>query len=125
MNQKKTYYVGNILETVMLPYAEEDLNPIEHLWIDVKQGVRAANPKNSDELWQAATNTWDNISLSRCRTLIASMKSRCINHGFGGFPDLRQVKVLSDNFVLILSHRSILTSSNKLARKEKKGHSRK
>ena len=43
-----------------------------------------------------------------------------IKHGFGGFPDLWQVKVLPDNFVLILFHRSILTSSNKLARKEKK-----
>ena len=85
-----TYYVGNILETVMLPYAEQEmplrwgfqqdndpkhtfrshkmnvlewpaqspnLNPIEHLWIDVKQGVRAANPKNSEELWQAEKNT--------------------------------------------------------------------
>ena len=36
----------------------------------------------------------------------------------GRFPDLWQVKVLPDNFVLILSHRSILTSSNKLARKK-------
>ena len=38
-----------------------------------------------------------------------------IKHGFGGFPDLWQ-----DNFVLILCHSSILTSCNKLARKEKK-----
>ena len=65
----------NVLEW---PAQSPDLKPIEHLWIDVKQGVRAANPKNSEELWQAAKNTWDNISLSRCRMLIASMKSGCI-----------------------------------------------
>ena len=60
------------------PAQSPDLNPIEHLWINVKQGVRTANPKNSEELWQAAKNTWNNNSLSRCRTLIAFMKSRCI-----------------------------------------------
>ena len=36
------------------PAQSPDLNPIEHLWIDVKQGVRAANPKNSEVIWQAA-----------------------------------------------------------------------
>lgn len=27
-----------------------DLNPIEHLWIDVKKGVRNARPKNMEKL---------------------------------------------------------------------------
>ena len=72
---RSRFHKMNVLEW---PAQTPDLNPIEHLWIDGKQGVRAANPQNSEELWQAATNTWDNISLPRCRTLIASMKSRCI-----------------------------------------------
>ena len=54
---------------------------------------------------------WERLRIDNCVI---------INHGFGGFLDLWQVKMLPDNFVLILSHRSILTSSNKLARKEKR-----
>ena len=34
------------------PAQSPDLNAIDHLWIDVKEGVRAANSKNSEELWQ-------------------------------------------------------------------------
>lgn len=111
------YYVENILEGVMLPYAEEemplrwvfqqdndpkhtskkaknwfrakklhvlewpaqspDLYPIEHLWMDVKKGVREAKPTNSEELWQAAKKSWENIPLLGCRALISSMSSRC------------------------------------------------
>ena len=29
-----------------------------------------AKPKNSEELWQAAKNTWENRSLSRCNEVI-------------------------------------------------------
>ena len=98
-------YVGNILETVMLPYVEEemplrlvfqqdndpkhtskkakewfrshnmnvlewpaqspDLNPIEHVWIDVKQGVRV--PKNYGKQQKIHTYIFGSNTRNRAR----------------------------------------------------------
>uniref|UniRef100_A0A0K8VY49 Transposable element Tcb1 transposase n=1 Tax=Bactrocera latifrons TaxID=174628 RepID=A0A0K8VY49_BACLA len=107
----------NILQTIMLPYAKEeipirwefmqdndpkhasklvkqwfkkervqvmewpsqspDLNPIEHLWADLKKRIGPFKASNKDELWAQIQKSWNSIPKSVCSNLVHSMHRRC------------------------------------------------
>lgn len=54
-----------------------DLNPIEHLWADVKKAVALKNNTNNDVLFTNIEAAWKAIPVERCRRLISSMERRC------------------------------------------------
>lgn len=60
------------------PAQSPDLNPIEHLWADVKRKLNKFNspPKGINELWERITDVWNNISTQTCQNLIESMPRR-------------------------------------------------
>ena len=60
------------------PAQSPDLNPIEHLWAEVKRKLNKFNspPKGINELWERITDVWNNISPQTCQNLIESMPRR-------------------------------------------------
>ena len=52
------------------------MNPIEHLWKDLKLSLANKKTTNKQELWNAVQEAWKAISLKRCRRLIDSMPKR-------------------------------------------------
>lgn len=73
----KDWFRVNGVEVMSWPAQSPDLNPIEHLWGDVKKFVAEKKPSNSEELWNAVRDGWHRIPLKRCRDLIDSMQRRC------------------------------------------------
>lgn len=59
------------------PPQSPDLNPLETLWTDLKKAVHEQHPSNKEELWTAAKEAWQQISVDRCRRLVDSMPRRC------------------------------------------------
>lgn len=59
------------------PSQSPDLNPIEHLWGDLKRAVGKYNTRNKAELWQIIQREWAAIPLDQCRNLVESMPRRC------------------------------------------------
>uniref|UniRef100_A0AAR2K5L3 Tc1-like transposase DDE domain-containing protein n=1 Tax=Pygocentrus nattereri TaxID=42514 RepID=A0AAR2K5L3_PYGNA len=53
-----------------------DLNPIEHLWGDLKRAVHRRCPRNLSDLERFCKEEWANIATSRCATLIGSYPKR-------------------------------------------------
>lgn len=64
------------------PPCSPDLNPIEHVWAEVKKEVESNWPANQrrtkDALWTQIQEAWDRVSTRRryCRNLISSMPRR-------------------------------------------------
>ncbi len=50
-----------------------DLNPIEHLWRDLKMAVHQRLPSNLTELERICKEQWQRIPKSRCEKLVASI----------------------------------------------------
>lgn len=67
------------IETLAWPARSPDLNPIEHLWDNMGQQVRALQvpPRNLNELSLRLTEIWDQIDQDQIRNLISSMPRRC------------------------------------------------
>ncbi len=63
----------NVLEW---PSQSPDLNPIEHLWIDLKMTVHRWFPSNMTELERICKEQWQKIPQSRCTKLVASHPKR-------------------------------------------------
>lgn len=77
------YSVRRFLESQSIivldwPPNSPDLNPIEHLWSQVKK--KLANRQqcsNINDLYDAFLEEWNSISIENCKKLIASMPRRC------------------------------------------------
>ena len=52
-----------------------DLNPVEHLWKELKHAVWRRQPSNLRQLEQFAHEEWANIPVDRCRSLIVSHRN--------------------------------------------------
>src|SRR4029434_2095821 len=55
-----------------------DLNPIEHLWKELKHANWRRHPSNLRQLEQFAHKEWAKIPVDRCRSLIESYRNRLI-----------------------------------------------
>lgn len=64
--------------TLQWPAQSPDLNPIEHLWSEVKRQLNKFDspPKGVLELWERVQSIWNNISVEICRNLYNSMPRR-------------------------------------------------
>lgn len=74
--------VKNFLETKKVrlldwPSQSPDLNPIEHLWQELKMHVGMKNHSNKSELWDHLQQEWEKLPQDRISQLIASMPRRC------------------------------------------------
>jgi len=59
------------------PGSSPDLNPIENLWVHMKQKVAAMNPSSEKELIQAIKRVWiHEITPEYSRNLVRSMPDR-------------------------------------------------
>lgn len=66
------------IETMAWPALSPDLNPIEHLWDELKRTVRVRDqtPTNIDELKTALEEEWEAIPQEHIKKLIRSMRNR-------------------------------------------------
>uniref|UniRef100_A0AAZ3QDF4 Tc1-like transposase DDE domain-containing protein n=1 Tax=Oncorhynchus tshawytscha TaxID=74940 RepID=A0AAZ3QDF4_ONCTS len=53
-----------------------DLNPIEHLWRDLKIAVQRRSPSNLTELERICREEWEKLPKYRCAKLVASYPRR-------------------------------------------------
>lgn len=60
------------------PSMSPDLNPIEHLWKELKLAVWRRHPSNLRQLEQFAQEEWAKLPVNRCRSLIESYRKRLI-----------------------------------------------
>ena len=60
------------------PAQSPDLNPIEHLWAEVKRKLNKFDspPKGMLDLWERIESTWNEITPQTCQNLISSMPRR-------------------------------------------------
>ena len=70
----------------MGPSQSPDLNPIEHLWAELKKRVRARRPTNLTELHQLCKEEWYKIQPTYCGKLVEDYRKH-----------LTQVKQLKGN----------------------------
>ncbi len=61
------------------PAMSPDLNPIEHLWRDLKTAVGRRHPSNLNDLEQFAKEEWSKIPVERCKKLIHGYRKRLIS----------------------------------------------
>jgi hypothetical protein len=77
---KRTKECLEKLELVVLdwPSQSPDLNPMEHIWAELKKriGNRKILHKDIQELWDAVQEEWENIEANVCINLIESMPQR-------------------------------------------------
>uniref|UniRef100_A0AAZ3ST46 Tc1-like transposase DDE domain-containing protein n=1 Tax=Oncorhynchus tshawytscha TaxID=74940 RepID=A0AAZ3ST46_ONCTS len=58
------------------PSQSPDLNPIEHLWRDLKVAVQQPSPSNLTELERICREDWEKLSKYRCAKLVESYTRR-------------------------------------------------
>ena len=64
---------GKVLEG---PSQRHDLNPIEHLWAELKKRVRARRPTNLTQLHQLCLEEWAKIHTTYCGKLVEGYLKR-------------------------------------------------
>ncbi len=72
----KEWLHSNSVTVLEWPSQSPDLNPIEHLWRDLKMAVHQRLPSNLTELERICKEEWQRIPKSRCEKLVASFPKR-------------------------------------------------
>ena len=77
-NLTKKWFSENQIEVLDWPAQSPDLNPIEHLWFNLKQKLNGypLQPTSIHELWERIQNEWEKITAQECMNLIESMPRR-------------------------------------------------
>ena len=63
----------NVLEW---PSQSPDLNPIEHLWRELKIAVQRRSPSNQTELERICRGEWEKLPKYRCAKLVPSIPKK-------------------------------------------------
>ncbi|KAL0148387.1 hypothetical protein M9458_056287 [Cirrhinus mrigala] len=72
----KEWLHNNSVTVLEWPSRSPDLNPIEHLWRDLKMAVHQRLPSNLTELEKICKEEWQRIPKSRCEKPAASFPKR-------------------------------------------------
>src|SRR5882762_194679 len=78
-SKKETkWFKDNSIGVMVWPAQSPHINPIEHLWVDLKKTLnKYPNPaKGVHELWERAVEEWNKIPPETCQKLIESMPRR-------------------------------------------------
>ncbi len=70
----KDWLHNNSVTVLEWPSQSPDVNPIEHLWRDLKMAVHQRLPSNLTELERICKDEWQRIPKSRCEKLVASLQ---------------------------------------------------
>ncbi len=76
LHKKAVHNNNNSVTVLEWPSQSPDLNPIEHLWRDLKMAVHQRLPSNLTELERICKEEWQRIPKSRCEKLVASFPKR-------------------------------------------------
>uniref|UniRef100_A0A8C4RJ08 Transposase n=1 Tax=Erpetoichthys calabaricus TaxID=27687 RepID=A0A8C4RJ08_ERPCA len=72
----KEWLQDNSVNVLEWPSQSPDLNPIEHLWRDLKMAVHRRFPSNLMELERCCKEEWAKLAKDRCTKLVASYSKR-------------------------------------------------
>ncbi|KAG2466467.1 TCB1 transposase, partial [Polypterus senegalus] len=72
----KKWLQDNSVNVLEWPSQSPDLNPIEHLWGDLKMAVHRRFPSNLMELERCCKEEWAKLAKDRCAKLVASYSKR-------------------------------------------------
>ncbi|KAG2461149.1 TCB1 transposase, partial [Polypterus senegalus] len=72
----KEWLQDNSVNVLEWPSQSPDLNPIEHLWRDLKMAVHRSFPSNLMELERCCKEEWAKLAKDRCAKLVASYSKR-------------------------------------------------
>uniref|UniRef100_A0A8C4THU6 Tc1-like transposase DDE domain-containing protein n=1 Tax=Erpetoichthys calabaricus TaxID=27687 RepID=A0A8C4THU6_ERPCA len=72
----KEWLQDNSVNVLEWPSQSPDLNPIEHLWRDLKMAVHRHFPSNLMELERCCKEEWAKLAKDRCAKLVASYSTR-------------------------------------------------
>ena len=68
----KEWLQDNSVNVLEWPSQSPDLNPIKHLWRDLKMAVHQRSPSNLMELERSCKEEWEKLPKNRCAKLVAS-----------------------------------------------------
>lgn len=76
------------IPTIFHPPNSPDLNPIEHVWAELKRRIRnlETRPRSEEELWEACQKVWEEIPINFINKVVHSMyyRRRAVQRARGG-----------------------------------------